>query len=228
MLFRIVYFILIVILIYKILRYRYSEAFENKPLVVFLFSGNARSSPFAHNPVRASKRILDTYNRYIFTEELKSRYDYKVYMSSDNIHLENTKKYFSNHIGNIHLMENDYYLYNSEIKTKEVSTYLDKYNKKDWSSHQKYDNSIYQHHKIIDSYNLFLNDKIKCDYIVRLRFDIEFNKDIVELLGKFTEDPDIKLLLDWDMFAIGKPHIMNTYCTGLEKNYGNYNYKFLR
>jgi len=208
MLFRIVYFILIVILIYKILRYRYSEAFENKPLVVFLFSGNARSSPFAHNPVRASKRILDTYNRYIFTEELKSRYDYKVYMSSDNIHLENTKKYFSNHIGNIHLMENDYYLYNSEIKTKEVSTYLDKYNKKDWSSHQKYDNSIYQHHKIIDSYNLFLNDKIKCDYIVRLRFDIEFNKDIVELLGKFTEDPDI----------------MNTYCTGLEKNYGNYNY----
>lgn len=224
MFFRLICFILIVILIYNILQPISLEQFKNKPLVIFLFTGNARSSPFAHNPVSSSKKILDSYDRYIFTDEFKSHYDYKVYMSSDNIHLENTKKYFSNHIGNIHLLETDFYLHTSEIKTKDVQIYLEEYNKKDWSSHQKYDNSIYQHHKIIDSYNLFLNDNIQCDYVVRLRFDIEFNKDIVELLDNFKKFPELQLLLDWDIFAIGKPDIMKTYCTGLENNYGNYNY----
>lgn len=94
MFFRLICFILIVILIYNILQPRSVEQFKNKPLVIFLFTGNARSSPFAHNPVSSSKKILDSYDRYIFTDEFKSHCDYKVYMSSDDIHLENTKNTF--------------------------------------------------------------------------------------------------------------------------------------
>ena len=78
----------------------------------------------------------------------------------------------------------------------------------------KYENSIFQHYKILDSYKLFENNNINCDYIVRLRMDTLIKTDIIELLNKFKDDK-LELLMDWDLFAIGKPSIMKVYSTGL-------------
>lgn len=200
--------------------------------IIFLFSGQSRTSPFSHNLSMSNLVILESYNKYIFTQKFKSMYNYKIYITTDDIHLSNTINYFQkDNIGNIHLLNTDAYLKTPIRKSHHINTYLSNYNKKDWSTYQKYDNSIYQHYKIMDCYNLYKNDADihnelnNCDYIVRIRLDVIFNMDIIDMLSKFTLNPEIELLTHWDLFAIGKPKIMTCYCNGLNNNYGNYNYQ---
>jgi len=196
--------------------------------ILFLFTGNARSFPFNIENNKRSHEILYSYNKYIFTDKFKKLYKYKIYFSTDDIHLEDTINYFSiNNIGNIHLLNTNFYLKNIENKTENVQKYLDRYNNKDWSRHQKYDNSICQHYKILDCYNLFRNDDLyntNDTYIVRMRLDTVINKNILDILSLFNNNHDLKISMCWDFFALGTFKIMECYCTGLENNYGNYNY----
>jgi hypothetical protein len=201
-----------------------------KKKIVFLFSGQSRNSPFSLNEKKRSLEILNCYNKYIFTEEFKSKYNYKVFISADDIDLSYTINYFSKeNIGNIHLLDTDYYYENTCSKVKDVSFYLNIYNKKDFGNFRKYDNSIYQHHKILDCYNMIRNykDFNNIDYIVRLRFDITINSDVSSLINKLETDLNLQITLGHDTFAIGRPNIMDCYCTGLVNNYGNYNYKVI-
>ena len=219
---------ILVLILIMLIAYRYAyifkriETFYIKPTIVFLFSGNSRTSPFAKDT--ESNNILESYNKYIFTEDFKRYYNYKVYISCDDLHLDKTINYFGNNLGNIHLTDTNYYLYKTTNEIKDINVYMDKYNNRNWSSHIKYENSIYQHYKILDSYKLFENDNINCDYIVRLRMDTEIRTNIIYILDKF-KDSKLELLMDWDLFAIGKPEIMKIYCTGLDNKYGEYSYK---
>jgi hypothetical protein len=222
----ILYVVVFIILLVACVKYVNREPFKQKKKVVFLFSGNARSSPFTTELEKRSKLILDSYNKFIFTEDFKENYDYEVYITADNIHLQDTIQFFSdNHIKNIHLLDTDYYL-STKPNTKQVEYYLTKYNNKDWTKYDKYENSIHQHYKILDCYKLAKeNHAIEhADYIVRIRLDAIIHKDITEVISMFN-NKDLKIVIDWDFFALGTPDIMEWYCTGLENNYGNYNYK---
>lgn len=126
------------------------------------------------------------------------------------------------------MLNTGYYLKDVDNKTDNINKYFDVYNKKDWSNHLKYDISIHQHYKILDCYNLFKNDNLEnCDYIIRLRMDTVFNMDILDVLSLFTQKPELEIFLSLDFFALEKPEIMKWYCTGLENNYGNYNYNVI-
>ena len=72
--------------------------------IIFLFTGNARTFPFNIYHNMRNAEILDSYNKYIFTDKFKSLYKYKIYISTDDIHLSDTIYYFSENIGNIHLL----------------------------------------------------------------------------------------------------------------------------
>jgi hypothetical protein len=222
----ILYLFLLGILIWILYKKTYTEHFTERKKIVFLFSGNARTSPFTVDKEKRSQAILDSYNQYIFTESFKEKYDYEVYITSDNIHLQDTIQYFSkNHIKNIHLLDSEYYLtHNSD--TKNIEYYLNQYNQKDWSQHQKYEGSIHQHYKILDCYELAKKDNSlqNCDYIVRIRLDVVLQKSIEEVIQLLETSPALKIVIDWDFFALGTPPIMEWYCTGLEHNYGNYQY----
>lgn len=203
-----------------------------KPLVVFLFSGQARTSPFSHEIADRKGIILKGYTDNVFTDEFKKKYDFKIYVSADNIHLADIKTYFKeSNIGNIHLFgkngELDWYMKNIDTKLNNVNFYLDIYNSKDWSKFTKYENSIHQHYKIMDCYNLFDNDKSirRCKFIVRSRMDVEFTENILGILSRLEEKPQVQIFMHWDFFAIGRPEIMQCYCNGLKGNYGNYNFK---
>jgi hypothetical protein len=196
-----------------------------KKKIIFLFTGNARTS---HLNIDISKRrseIMESYNRYIFTDEFKTLYDYKIYISTDDIHLHDTFQYFSkDKIGNIHLFV-DYYLKPVHNKIKHIDDYLNSYNDQNWSYYQKYDNSIHQHYKILDCYNLLRNDAHEletCDYIVRIRFDVVITKSFVEIMQSFVSNPNLKLVINWDFIGIGTKDMMQCYCTGLENKYGKY------
>ncbi|NDG32468.1 hypothetical protein EB118_20640, partial [bacterium] len=203
-----------------------------KPLIIFLFSGNARTSPFSYEVNDRNYKILKSYTEYVFTDEFKKKYNFRIYVTTDNIHLQDIKDYFKEiNIGNIHLIgknyEIDYYMKHIDNKLDNINSYMDVYNSKDWSYYDKYENSIHQHYKIMDCYNLFENenDIKQCTFIVRLRMDIEFTENILRILTLLEEDPYIQIFMHWDFFAIGKPEIMRCYCNGLKGNYGNYNFK---
>jgi len=194
--------------------------------IIFLFSGNARTSPFNLDVSKRNNSILQSYNDYLFTEEFKSLYNYKVYITADDVHLRDTIDYFTpNHIRNIHILDTGFYLNPIEHKTKNVDFYLEKYNNKNFENCSKYENSIYQHHKILDCYNLFRNDKETALFIIRIRLDVIIEKNILDILNLFKSDPELQTYCSWDFMSVGKPDIMNCYCTGLENNYGNYSYK---
>lgn len=202
--------------------------------IIFLFSGEARTFPFALNRYNGNshKKILESYNKFIFTEKFKKEHTYKIYITTDDLHLQDTCNYFGeNNIGNIHLLNTNYYKTPIKTKSKNIDFYLSEYNKNDFGNCWKYDNSIYQHYKIIDCYNLFLNDNTSdinthnCDYIIRVRLDVEFSINIIDMLDMFYINKKLDIILGWDFFAIGKPNIMYCYCNGLQNKYGKYNYK---
>jgi hypothetical protein len=203
--------------------------------IVFLFSGQARISPFGYNP--KPNNILESYNKFIFTPEFKAQYKYKIYITTDDIHLANTFSYFNEtNIGNIHLLNtktnSEFYKKNVKTQSKNIEEYFTKYNDNiDWSQgFWKYDISIHQHYKLMDCYNLFINDSdsdiniTNCDFIVRIRFDIAFNRNILDILENFKINPTLELIINYDLFAIGKAKIMECYCNGLNNNYGKYKY----
>jgi hypothetical protein len=197
-------------------------------MIVFLFTGEARTSPFAHNPSPKSNEIMNSYIKYIFTDEFKSKYKYKIYISTNDIHLSNTINYFdSSNIGNIHLMNTNYYFNPNINKLKPINIFIDRYRKimkskpsYTYDKYEKYEGSIHQHYKLLDAYNLLLNDAIifeQCTLICRIRLDIIVNVNIIELIDKFT-NPKCELISNWDIFSIGRKGIMGCYLNVLIKN----------
>jgi hypothetical protein len=195
-------------------------------MIIFIISGQARNSPFSHS--KREMKILHSYNKYIFNTKFVKNYDYKVYITTDDIHLQDTIDYFGKNIGNIHLLNTGYYYNNISNKINDVKFYIDKYLNKDFNGCQIYENSIYQHYKILDCYNLYINDNtdrnINNDIIIRMRLDTIFHSDIMDNIILLQDNTLCKILMHWDLFAIGKYLIMKEYCNGLNNNYGNYNY----
>ena len=201
--------------------------------VVFLFSGQARTSPFSLNPSDNSNIILNSYDKFVFTEKFKRLYKYRIYITSDDLNLHVINMYFGEaNIGNIHLMDRCYYKKKVDIECKNISEYISDYdNNPDWDkNYGKYHNSIEQHYKILDCYNLFRNDNnsdinIKnCDFVFRVRLDTEFENDLCDILENFKVNPKLELFMCWDWGIIGNPDIMNIVCNGLDHNYGKFGY----
>lgn len=191
--------------------------------IIFIFSGNARTSPFNLDITKRCNDILKSYNEYLFTEQFKATYNYKIYITADNIHLQDTINYFTlDKIGNIHLVDTDFYLKPITQNIPDINFCLEKYHKQNFNHNDVYDNSIYQHHKLLDCYNLFRNDNENPLFIIRIRLDVIIQTNIFDMLSLFESNPQLKIICHWDFMSIGKPYIMQCYCTGLENNYGNY------
>ena len=66
------------------------------------------------------------------------------------------------------------------------------------------------------------------DIIMRMRLDCIFgyNKiNICDIMNDFKRHKNLKIIMQWDHFAIGCEKIITNYCTGLENNYGTNFYK---
>jgi len=64
-------------------------------------------------------------------------------------------------------------------------------------------------YKVLDCYSLYKNsnDYEKGTYIVRIRFDTIFHKNIIDILNIF-EEKQCQILMKSNIFAIGKPNII--------------------
>lgn len=198
-----------------------------KKKIAFLFSGEARCNPLSHNSHKQNN-ILNSYNNFLFTDKFKENYQYDIFISTDDIHLENTFKYFGyENIKNIHLLKTDFYLHPIGHKIPSINHYIDNYrNQPKRPNCTIYEGSIYQHYKILDCYNLLENytSNTYYDYIIRLRLDTVFDHNILECIKYIDLNINVQLLARWDFFGLGKPDIMKCYCTSLNNKYGTYTF----
>ena len=104
----------------------------------------------------------------------------------------------------------------------DVREFLDSYLNQDFEQKDVYRNSIYQHHKILDCFNMARESKefTEFDVIVRIRPDTAPKYNIIPFLRSMAEQPGPRICMAWDLFAAGSPDVMTFYCTGLERDYG--------
>jgi hypothetical protein len=193
--------------------------------IIFILSGHARSFPFNSDINRRSNDILKSYNENLFTEEFKATYNYKIYITTDDLDVKDTIDYFTpEKIGNIHLLNTNFYLKPITQQIPDLDFFLEKYRKIDFKDNMIYENGIHQYYKLLDCYNLFINDGIKPLYIIRLRPDMRIDMNIMDVLKLFDTEPNTQIICEWERMNIGKPDIMNHYCANLVNNFGNYTY----
>lgn len=75
--------------------------------IIFLLSGQSRKNSLSDS-FYSDETILNSFKNYVFTNELKKKFNYKVFVSSDNINIDKMLNFFGlPYIGNIHLFDND-------------------------------------------------------------------------------------------------------------------------
>lgn len=200
---------------------------SQKPLVCFLFSGQIRSSPFKMDVKchLTKNRILNSYRRFLLSDDFQNKYRFIVFFSTDKCNSESILNYFGkDHIGNIHMHGNDSYLYDIQHKIPPVDFFLKNYNQQNFGTHRSYPGSIHQYYKVLDCYNLFRNSEWynKTDFVVRVRLDTIFKTSVFDALTTLESDPKLQIIVHWDWFALGRPNVMEMYCTTLENKFGTY------
>lgn len=187
-----------------------------KERVAFLISGQARTNPLSLNPVKHSV-ITDAWNKYIFTEGFKNKYDYDIYISTDNIDVNATLTYFGDHVKNIHCMDNNWYYKPIQKKIYPIEGFIRSYRVP--PGFQSYPNIVFQAYKKYDCYNLMKEEGLQYDYIVRLRCDTVLHQNIEDCLSKLDKKD---IILYSAICTIGKYDVMSWVHQLILFN-GNYN-----
>ena len=194
--------------------------------IIIFFTGQFRTNPLSNNS-NVSNKIIESYNKFLFTHEFKQKYNYKIFISTDDINLDSVINYFGKeNICNIHCDNNNWYLKEINNKILPIDIYLDTYKSQDcWKDHLQYSNSINQYYKLLDSYNLYENENlIDCDFILRIRPDIYLKRNILDMFNILENNSNIELVTQWDFISAGRPEIMKYYLNTLNNGYGSFKF----
>lgn len=193
-----------------------------KKKIAFIFSGQARSSPFSiihKDRSNIIKKSLTT----IFNSNLSKKYNYKIYINVDIIDVDSVINFFGiDKIGNIHVTDSDFYLNPIVNKSVPLEKYLHNYEVP--TPFQSYPHTINQYWRLYDSYNLYLNDNFfkDADYFVRLRHDVDIQFTKISFLDLLTKIKPYDLFYDSDIIAIGNNKVMDTYCNAVNLKFGKF------
>ena len=88
---------------------------SNKKSIAIFFSGQIRTNSLSNNK-NNNNLILNSINLNLINVKFKNKYNYDIFISTDEIDINKTKNQFNNNLKNIHCIEKNYYLNNpSEI-----------------------------------------------------------------------------------------------------------------
>jgi len=208
----------------------------SKLKIAILFVGQIRTNSLSLvNEETNPKSIIDSYDKYLFTEEWKTKIDHDVFITTDDMHLRNTFRYFGqDKIKNIHLLETGYVLHPIVTPIPDENHFMDIYYKNNFQELSAYPQNVHQFYKWYDVMHLLHNytENIhQYDYIIKTRLDIEFTSNIMECIDLLQNDEKIQLIGESDIFGIGRPSIMqNAYMNLITKplfdfRKTNYNFK---
>jgi hypothetical protein len=158
-----------------------------KPRIAILFNGQMRANSL--NPeYKSDTLILDSIAKYFINDEFKSKYEYDIFISTDNnIDIKHTNAFFGNNLKNIHIIETDWYLHECRHSIPEYKYYHDKYINIDFKGYNNCVESLYSLYRLYDAYNLMKNyimdTNTQYNYIIQIRPDLRLMKNFVPLFN---------------------------------------------
>jgi hypothetical protein len=170
--------------------------------------------------------IIDSLKEYLFNDEFKTKYEYDIFISTDDIDIEAAYNFFGeNNIKNIHLIEKNFYLNPIENYIEDYEFFHELYLQTNFiESYDIHLSQLYQYYRLYDAYNMLKNyqnkSNITYDYAIRLRPDTSLNKNLMELFNKL-ENTDIKIILEHNLFQICKFEFSEIF--NVIETYGTYN-----
>jgi hypothetical protein len=188
--------------------------------IAFLFSGLVRKN-FLTTDENSDERILDSFRKHLFNEELSNICDYDVFISTDKLNVSKAQEFFGGHLKNVHFYETGYYLNEVHLETPS----FERATKRPFNFEGKHiaNGNLYQAYRMLDVHNL-LTDYINktdtnYDLVVRLRLDGYFPQPFLRHFKDIIENPEIHMIAFQDQFMIGRPGIMKALMRGLETKY---------
>ena len=184
-----------------------------KKKVAFLFSGQSRTNSLNHK-YRKDNLVCESIQKNVLTNEFKNKYKYDIFISTDDLHIENTFNFFGKeNIKNMHFFDTGYYLNEISYNIKSYDEMLVRYKNHNFEDNQIYENNVCQYYRLYDCYNLLCNyaNVNDYDYIIRIRLDSVINVNITRYL-ECLDLYEKKLLFGFrDEFGIGRVDIMHEY-----------------
>ncbi len=196
-----------------------------KKRIAFLYSGQIRSNNLSDASENDSF-ITDSWLLNVFNDEFKSKYDYDIFISTNTIDIERTKKFFGeNNVKNIHLIESNYYLkpIDNHIPPIEFLNNIHYSNVPPSERHWIKNHSLWQSYRMYDVMNLFKNyiksTNQNYDIVCRSRLDTPFKKNMLFVFDELINNQQLQSITFSDIFTIGRPEIMINYMNVFEDKF---------
>jgi hypothetical protein len=193
-----------------------------KKRVGILFSGQIRSNSLKSN-YNNDDTILNSISQYFLNSEFKEKYDYDVFISTDDIDVEKAKSYFGRNLKNINITENNWFHNPMKTTPNGFEYYDEKYVIKNFNGHESHSHAIYQYYRMYISYLMLKNyqedSNQTYDYLVRIRPDARIMQDL-NLVFEYLEKTDKLIFIEHEQIMIVKPELENVF--KLIEHYGTY------
>ena len=198
-----------------------------KKRIAILFSGQIRNNSLSSIHKTNDNSILESIQRYFLNEKFKEKYDYDIFISTDEIDIEKTLDFFGKeNVKNIHLIESNYFLNPIQNIIPDHGYFFEKYKSLDFHGLQKFPHNHMQYYRLYDVYNLLCNYQAETnttyDYLMRCRPDIKYIQDLAPLFEMIDHSEKLQLIADYDFLLIGKLDIMKLFLTMVVEKYGTY------
>jgi hypothetical protein len=196
---------------------------KKRKRIAILFSGQMRTNSLGIN-ISNNDNIINSISKYILNDELKNKYDYDVFISTDNAQIHKCKDFFGNNLKNIHCFDINYLMNNVENKITSYNKLFHLYVNRNYNNYRIYPNTVWQFYRLYDCYNMMCNYESinNYDYIIRARLDTVFKKNIVPKIEELDNNINIHYFGAADMFGIGRIGIMEYYSTMINEKYGTF------
>ena len=194
-----------------------------KKRVGIIYSGQTRSNALNPN-YTYDNIILESTFKYLLNDEFKEKYDYDIFFSVDMIDCDKAKLVFGDHLKNIHILENDWYLNSIEQLPMPYDYFKEKYSKINFMGCESYINGLYQYYRMYCSYNLLKNYQNQTnttyDYLIRIRPDALLMQDTMQLFN-ILESTNRQIIIEHEQLCIMKYKLEDIF--KLVEKYGEYN-----
>jgi hypothetical protein len=172
---------------------------------------------------KSDNLLLDRLRECILNEKFKEKYDYDIFISTDNIDIEKSILYFGDNLKNIYCSDTNSYLYPINTYCKSYNDILHKYSQYDFKGCNSYLNNVWQFYRYYHCYNMVRNySDIQYDLYMRFRLDVAFQRNINDYLDNMLFDSNLIYIGQADFFSLGKYNIMDTLLNMIDKDYGTY------
>lgn len=193
-----------------------------KKRVGILFSGQIRSNSLNPN-YNKDDIILNSISQYFLNSQFKEKYNYDVFISTDDIDVEKAKSYFGRNLKNINITEKNWFHNPMKTTPNSFDYYYEKYASKNFDGHETHLHTLYQYYRMYINYLMLKNyqddSNQTYDYFVRIRLDARIMQDL-NLVFEYLENTEKSIFIEHEQLMIVKPELENVFM--LIEHYGTY------